>query len=226
MPTQYLRELFDREGTDKGEYSKTYEMLLYPQREDVSNFLEIGIGTLLPGKSSMIGHVDENYRPGASLRAWREFFPNSHIFGVDIQSDTQANDLRISTFLCDSTSSESVNKFIDHTGVQAFQVIVDDGSHWGEDQLHSLENFWPHLEPGGFYFIEDIAPGTLLFENPSLIKQVVGKANYFSVIDWSKAEDATKKKRNIFQKLFWRLSGYREIMSPKRDEWTLIVIRK
>jgi hypothetical protein len=103
-----LRELFDREGTDKGEYAKTYEILLRDIRPDTRNLLEIGIGSMLPGPSSMLGYAGESYRPEASLRAWRAYFSNAHVVGIDIQSDTQVEEERIRTYLCDSTDADSV----------------------------------------------------------------------------------------------------------------------
>ena len=37
----------------------------------------------------------ENYKQGASLRSWQEYFPNAMIYGGDIQEDTQFEENRI-----------------------------------------------------------------------------------------------------------------------------------
>ena len=49
-------------------------------------------------------------RPGASLYGWCEFFPNSHIFGADIDDDVLFNTKKIKTFYCDQTNPESIKK--------------------------------------------------------------------------------------------------------------------
>jgi len=35
-------------------------------------------------------------------------------------------------------------------------VVIDDGSHHGDDQLATFERFWPLLRSGGWYVIEDL----------------------------------------------------------------------
>jgi len=132
-----LRALFDQEGTDKGEYAKPYEILLRQNREHIRRVLEIGIGSMLPGPSSMYGYAPKTYRPGASLRAWKAYFPNARIVGIDIQPDTQFEEDRIQTFLCDSTSTAAVEQLLSRIPSHPFDIIVDDGSHDGRDQLQT-----------------------------------------------------------------------------------------
>jgi hypothetical protein len=38
-------------------------------KEAPISLLEVGIGTMLPGNSSMKGYMSDDYKPGASLRA-------------------------------------------------------------------------------------------------------------------------------------------------------------
>jgi hypothetical protein len=63
------------------------------RRELVQKVLEIGVGT----KASM----GENYRPGSSLRMWRDFFPNAEIYGLDVDRSVLFVDERIPGFFCD-----------------------------------------------------------------------------------------------------------------------------
>jgi hypothetical protein len=216
-----LRGLFDKHGTDKGEYAKTYEILLGPIRNDVRDVLEIGIGSMLPGHSSMLGHMPASYRPGASLRAWREFFPSASIVGLDIQADTQFSDDRIVTFLADTASDDAPLHLRTLLEDRLFDIIVDDGSHDGGDQLHTLEACYPMLKPGGFYFVEDIAVGTLLFEEPRSIVPVVGGADYFYVTD--RADEPLPPPTGLRAQLRRVLNGP---AAPNYDEWRLLVIRK
>jgi hypothetical protein len=37
----------------------------------------------------MVGYAGEGYKPGGTLRSWREFFPNATIYGIDVQPETQ-----------------------------------------------------------------------------------------------------------------------------------------
>lgn len=90
-PTISIKAMLDAQGTDKGRwYGGLYGVLLSPIRECVRCVVEIGIGTMIPGRpSSMVGVVGAGtYRPGASLRAWRDFFPNADVHGVDVAPDT------------------------------------------------------------------------------------------------------------------------------------------
>lgn len=152
-----LQEIFERHGTDKAGhgYAKIYEPLLEPRRQSILRVLEVGIGTLIPNApSTMVGYGPENYTPGASLRAWREYFPNAIIWGLDSQRDTQFKEPRIITRLVDTTDESQVNTAI--AGI-TFDLIIDDGCHLIESQRATFKHLWNHLNPGGLYVIEDIA---------------------------------------------------------------------
>lgn len=177
-----LRQLFDSQGTDKGWYSDFYEILLRDRREELRHLLEIGIGTLAPGENaSMHGYAAGNYRPGGSLRAWRDYLPNAEIVGLDCQPDTQFSEERICTLLCDSTNAAEARAVL--ANLPQFDVIIDDGSHVAQDQLATLRNFFPALRPSGYYFIEDIGKSSPLYARPALIEPFIQGAPYFAIID-------------------------------------------
>ncbi len=191
-----LTALFARHGTDKGQngYARTYSEIFAPYRERPVRLLEIGIGTLTPGaESSMYGHDLPGYRPGASLRAWREYFPRAWLItGFDVQKDTQFSEERIETALCDSTSRTDVDGFFRRGPCRSDQpimdIIIDDGAHDGASQLATLQNLWPHLRPGGVFVLEDIQPGSSLRGAlwPEVL-DVIGDAPHF-VVDCPKSE--------------------------------------
>lgn len=149
-----LERIFDKHGTDKGAlgYGQVYEDMFVGR--DVLSLLEVGIGTLVPGANSSMAEYN-GYKPGASLRAWAEYFSKADIWGLDIQPDAceAIDDDRISVIHCDSTSTSDVDKAI--RGM-SFDVIIDDGSHHSHDQIATLKNLWPNLKPDGLYVIEDI----------------------------------------------------------------------
>lgn len=149
-----LEALFERYGTDKARngYHVEYERILGPRRDTIRNVLEVGIGTLDPAAhSTMVGYAAEHYKPGGSLRAWRDYLPNAHIMGLDTQPDTQFDEPNITTVLGDSTDSVYMD-WLFNGGT--FDLIIDDGDH--ERQFQTLIVLWPKLRRGGIYVIEDV----------------------------------------------------------------------
>lgn len=164
--TAALAELFEKYGTDKvrSGYHDTYEELFGPKRFDIRSVLEVGIGTLVPGAaSSMVGYAADHYRPGGSLRAWRDWFPNAQVWGIDPQPDTQFQDDRIVTRLADSTNVGQTDAAL---GDATFDIIIDDGDHQPASQRATFSNLFRRLRPGGFYVIEDVGAS---FPDVSLI---------------------------------------------------------
>ena len=82
-----LSTLFAMYMSDKGRngYSSLYNALFLHMKDSPIRLLEVGTGTMIPGAhSSMKGYTPDHYQPGASLRAWRDFFARGEIHGVDI----------------------------------------------------------------------------------------------------------------------------------------------
>jgi hypothetical protein len=180
-----LRQLIDHYGSDKNlnEYTPIYHSIFNNIKDNNINLLEIGIGTMIPSvPSSMVGYGLSHYKPGASLRAFRDFFPKGKIYGGDVQEDCMFEEDRIKTFLFDSTNTDKCN---DALGDLMFDVIIDDGLHEAEAQMNTFANLFPRLKNGGYYFIEDIAPHNPLYDQWE---------EKFSEIE---AEKWTNKYRNI-----------------------------
>ncbi len=160
----YLNDLeicIEKHGSDKilSEYTPLYEPLFRPLRDDSLSLLEIGIGTLLPEiQSTFIGNVSlyPHYKPGGSLRAWKEYFPNAQIYGVDVGEDCQVDEERIKTFICSSTDEKETNAKLKDL---RFDVIIDDGLHTAEGQISTMKNFFYRVNEGGYYIIEDCGGG-------------------------------------------------------------------
>jgi hypothetical protein len=106
-----------------------YHALFDRRRHERLTLLEVGIGTMRPGAhSSMRGYALAGYRPSGALRAWRDYFARGEIYGVDVQSDTQFSEERITTALCDSTDPRQVAAFVQGLDGLRFDIIIDDGS--------------------------------------------------------------------------------------------------
>ena len=174
-----LVQIFQKYGTDKlvNGYAPVYHALLDGRREQVRSVLEVGIGTMIPNvHSSMVGYAGAGYSPGGSLRAWRDYFQNASVLGMDVQPDTQFSEERIQTILCDSTDAPAVQRAI---GDRMFDFIIDDGSHVDANQFSTLRNLYGRLRPGGLYVIEDIHPGNSVRDAPHLVGSIVGHNEYF-----------------------------------------------
>jgi hypothetical protein len=175
-----LQEIINKFGSDKNlsGYTTTYAELFESIRDKNLNLLEIGIGTIIPGaQSSMSNTQIQNYKPGASLRAWKEYFSKSLIYGVDIQEDTQFTEDRIQTFLFDSTNKEECDSTLNN---MKFDIIIDDGWHKWEAQLSTITNLFSRVNIGGYYIIEDIENGgaSALFNSEfETLKKIVGENN-------------------------------------------------
>lgn len=180
-----ISELFNHYGSDKdlNGYISVYYTLFNHMRNNPITLLEIGIGTMIPGvSSSMQGYALEGYKPGGSLRAWRDFFPNARIIGVDVQPDTQFTDEpRIETYLCSSIEKDKVDALMETLDKPQLDIIIDDGSHYHDHQLQTLKNFYPYLKPGGLYIIEDINESCKINKYPSFVGCMCNNDPYFFV---------------------------------------------
>jgi len=155
-----LNTLLDRFGSDKGShhgYSQVYEKLLEKFRGSVHTVLEIGIGSNNPSIPSNMGI---NGQPGASLRAWREYFPNAQIIGADIDKQAHVNETRIASFYVDQMSTGSVRR-LRASLPRSLSMLFIDGLHTLEADMNSAIELLPLIELNGFVFIEDTSKRTL-----------------------------------------------------------------
>jgi hypothetical protein len=148
---------FEKYHSDKGEngYSDVYNDVFNPRRDDDILLLEIGIGTLNPTHSNMLFWKDKypEYLPGASLKAFRDYFSKGLILGIDIQSDCMITEERIKTYLLNSTDKITVDEEFFCIN---FDFIIDDGDHNYISQIKTFENFFGKLCHGGVYLLEDL----------------------------------------------------------------------
>lgn len=133
-------------------YLPHYEKLFNPYKERRINFLEIGV------------------LAGESLKLWSKYFSNSHIFGIDLFEREYDNISKktglsidhvkdylkdynnISLFKANSTHTYEINNL----NLPKLDIILDDGSHTPEHQCSTFNNFYPFLNEGGLYIIEDV----------------------------------------------------------------------
>ena len=55
-------------------YSDYYSEIFYQNKNDIKNVLELGIGSVDKNNQYNMNMLGKNYKPGASLRVWRDYF--------------------------------------------------------------------------------------------------------------------------------------------------------
>jgi len=159
--SQELRRLFDFYGSDKGafhEYSPVYSELISQLGNSQLKILEIGLGT---NNTDTLSNMGAHGSPGASLRAWRDFCPDSTIVGCDIDERILFSEESISTFHLDQTDSESWKIFIEKQNNNLFDLIIDDGLHSPMANLKTMFHGGNLLKKGGILVVEDVADRSL-----------------------------------------------------------------
>ena len=111
--------------------------------------LEIGIGTNNPSLVSTMGIYGT---PDASLYSFREYLPNSQIYGADIDTNILFTHDRIKTFYVNQLDYSTYNN-IDN---QMYDLIIDDGLHSIGANFNTLLYALNHLNNNGWCVIEDI----------------------------------------------------------------------
>jgi 8-demethyl-8-alpha-L-rhamnosyltetracenomycin-C 2'-O-methyltransferase len=159
-----LCELFEKYYSDKcpqlglHSYSPIYYEYLSEYKETFLDIIEIGVGN----KELMGRYLGENYQIGASLKAWRDFFVNASVYGLDIRKDVLFKEDRLACFYTDQGSEveleNAINEIKKYKGDESllFDLIVDDGSHRFDHISTSFNCFSKYVKSGGFYIIEDV----------------------------------------------------------------------
>ena len=116
--------------------------------------LELGLGTNNPDVLSNMGVFGA---PGASLRGWRDLFPQASVYGADIDRRILFEEDRIKTFYCDQLDKSSIRALWSQPALRdGADIIIEDGLHTFEANISFLEASLDHLRPGGIYVVEDI----------------------------------------------------------------------
>jgi hypothetical protein len=172
-----LGSLFNKFGSDKSAKHDYYIFYSYILSNiglnSKLNILEIGLGTNNP---TLISNMGINGKPGASLRAFKEFLPNSSIYGADIDKNILFNEDRIKTTYVDQLNEETF-KNIDSFGDIKYDLIVDDGLHSIGANLNTLIFALNKIKKNGWVVIEDI----YLIDNWNVIDFILSKNNEYEI---------------------------------------------
>ena len=142
-----LTTLAQRHGTDKWgtkhRYTPHYARSLRHLRGETFTLLEIGIG----------GYGRDG-QGGASLRMWKDFFPNATIVGLDLHDKSFVAEDRIHVYQGDQSDPAVLTRIIDEH--PDLQVVIDDGSHVPAHIVATFDVLFPLLPDDGIYAIEDL----------------------------------------------------------------------
>lgn len=157
VPTP-LCEILARHGSDKStshNYATLYYRLFNDIRNQPLNVFEVGLGT---NNTSIPSNMGPGGIPGASLRGWREFFPNAQIYGADIDSGCLFQEERIKTYFTDQQDPTTIQEMWcnpDLAGIE-IDILLDDGLHNYNANRCFFENSFHKVRKGGIYILEDI----------------------------------------------------------------------
>ena len=129
----------DKGGTHS--YLSTYETLFSPFRNGCT-MMEMGTAQ------------------GMSLKLWDKYFINSTIIGVDLSFPFDGlrliqdgvNKIRLVEGNC--TKIDFLQELQELQ--EFYDIVIDDASHMGEDQIKTFNLVKPYMKKGGVYIIEDI----------------------------------------------------------------------
>lgn len=150
-----LKSLFMDLGSDKANpnnYYKLYAYLLSAIGEP-KNILEIGLGS---NNLNVVSNMGIYGRPGASIRAFRDYLPNTNIYGADIDRGSLFSEERITTCWVDQTAYNSLEMMFETFKVE-FDLVIDDGLHSPDANISTLTAALSRCRSGGFIVIEDVA---------------------------------------------------------------------
>lgn len=134
-----LNDIGLKHGTDKStmthHYLDRYESHLGHLRDKEFTLLEIGVAA------------------GNSMKMWKEYFPKAKVYGIDTNPDCAGyvDGVHIGS----QTDAAFLDKLISEIGIP--DVIIDDGSHVGDDMVFTFRHLFPKMKSGGLYAIEDCA---------------------------------------------------------------------
>ena len=211
-----LATLCVKYGGDKLEhgYIEHYQRIFSPIRKKKLRILEIGIG----------GFEDPN-AGGESLRMWRDFFPNSMIYGIDIYDKRGIDNGRIKTFKGDQSSAVFLNGLVAEIGRP--DIVIDDGSHQNNHVIASFNILFPQLADNGIYVIEDLYSsywklmgggwdnGAEKNTSISMLKNLVDSLNYRYIPNRIPSElDLSVVSLLLYRKLAFIQKGCNEMEDP------------
>ncbi len=158
-----IEEILARHDTDKNtthSYGPMYGKIFSDfDRQSEIDLLEIGVWH------------------GGSLAAWREYFPNATITGVEVGNTLSTDCIYIEKDPKMSLVVSDIKKWEPST---QFDIVIDDGSHDLSDVLWVASHYPSKLKQNGVLVIEDIKE----LEWGDKIRSVLPEGYSFTIVDF------------------------------------------
>jgi len=153
-----IGKIFKANQSDKAGPAHRYDLIYQDifsklKTEQSINILEIGLGTNNP---DTVSHMGRNGRPGASLYAYREFFPKANIFGADVDKRILFESERIKTAYVDQLKTETFEQMHKELGEPDLDLFIEDGLHSVSASLNSLNYAISVTKKNGYIILEDL----------------------------------------------------------------------
>ena len=155
LESKKLKKLFDHYGSDKSSihnYHLIYSAI-FTKRSKVKKILEIGLGT---NNINVLSNMGVKGKPGASVRAFRDYFNRANIYGADIDAEILFSEKRIKTYYVDQANIKSIEKLFSNKIGKKFDLVIDDGLHAPYTNLNFLITCLNKINKNGWLIIEDI----------------------------------------------------------------------
>lgn len=150
-----LKQRLDYYGSDKARrhnYHFLYGWLLQNPSK-IRSILEIGLGS---NYADVVSNMGIKGKPGASLRAFRDYLDKATVFGADVDVRILFQESRIQTFFVDQTDSSTFLS-LDQKIPGELDLVIDDGLHSPDANINTLKFGLQKIRIGGYVVIEDIA---------------------------------------------------------------------
>jgi hypothetical protein len=156
-----LKYFFDMHGSDKSSFHNYHHFYgtILQDRARASAVFEVGLGT---NNVDIVSNMGSQGRPGASLRAFRDYLENAMIYGADVDTRILFKENRIETYFVDQTDPASFDA-LEELIPSGLDLVIDDGLHCPNANIETLKFGLSKIRPGGWVVIEDIDGAALPF---------------------------------------------------------------
>jgi len=172
---------FNITGSRSG-FTGIYNLLFLGMRNKEINFAEIGI------------------EHNASIKMWRDYFSlaNIHAFEFDKKKIEKAkNDNLKNTFYHDIDVTNEPGIYNNFKKVNLkFDIIIDDSTHWFDNQIDIVKHAIPFLNNNGFLVIEDIHRFRKGYSEKDYYNSLKEFKHFFSEIVFIEASDVNNYTAN------------------------------
>ena len=179
-----LNDLFEYFNSDKGSfYFNQYRKSKNKERIQGHHYAFFYDKYFADIKNHQLNILELGSWKGGAAAAFSFFFKNSKVYSGDLYPDIfNFYSKRITNFKIDTSSEESINKFIEKSNLK-YDIIIEDASHFLKDQIISLFLLFKTLKSKGMFVIEELDfPDTReesnIFNEKPTLKQILN-----SIID-------------------------------------------